>query len=148
MSAFGAHSLRNKITAVLALLLTWALASPVSSYASDKRRRPPPQRTSSCRNRGSFQDRHFQAGVAAAAFHPPSALHHYFAGMRLTALRLRQKRSLSRLGWTGCGRPVRQEKSTQGFPLSASGTLRHGRRFQGTPLCGRSTGRSGLHLKH
>lgn len=38
MSAFRAHSFRSKITVVLALLLGWALASPVSVYASDKKK--------------------------------------------------------------------------------------------------------------
>jgi hypothetical protein len=48
MSAFRAHSFRSKITVVLALLLAWALASPISVCASDKKKTTPrlPQRTS------------------------------------------------------------------------------------------------------
>ena len=45
MSAFRAHLLRNKITVVLALLLAWALASPVSICASDKKKTAAPATT-------------------------------------------------------------------------------------------------------
>jgi len=45
MSAFGAHSLRSKITVVLALLLGWALASPVSVYAGNKKKTTTPDST-------------------------------------------------------------------------------------------------------
>jgi DNA-binding beta-propeller fold protein YncE len=38
MSAFRAHSLRSKITVVLGLLMAWALALPVSSYAGNKKK--------------------------------------------------------------------------------------------------------------
>ena len=38
MSAFRAHSLRSKITVMLGLMLAWAFASPVSVYASDKKK--------------------------------------------------------------------------------------------------------------
>ncbi len=45
MSALQTHSLSGKITVVLALLLGWALASPVASYAGDKKKTATPAAT-------------------------------------------------------------------------------------------------------